>query len=277
MLLDTSKIIGKRVYVKTSENAEEIEVKQLGRLRVAIFHPVKNVCIGALIRRPDIAMMFHRSDAFCALPLFEIDEDGEIILAENYADESKKFLKSEKINTDACVIWDGMPVQTQSGELLGIVEKVLVDEISGKLKSILVAQNATSKALLGTREIPDVQVIGFDEGSGIKLVSNNETDTGIEGCILVKDSASDIDLSGGAAEKAAKASVKATQAVKKAGASAKTEVAKAANNAKPKISQAAKTAEKATQEGAFTLGKQIGKTKSAFTEFKDNLMSEMNK
>lgn len=271
MLLDTSKIIGKHVYVKTSENAEEIEVKQLGRLRVVIFHPVKNVCIGVLIRRPDIAMMFHRSDVFCALPLFEIDEDGEIILAENYADESKKFLKSEKINIDACVIWDGMPVQTQSGDTLGTVEKVLVDEISGKLKSILVAQNATSKALLGTREIPESHVIGFEEGSGIKLVSNNETDTGIEGCILVKNSASDIDLSGGVAEIVAKASVKASQTVKKAGITAKTEAAKVASTVKPKISQATKTAEKATQEGAFALGKQIGRTKTAFSEFKDNL------
>lgn len=277
MLLDTSKIIGKRVYFKTAENTEEIEVKQLGRLRVAIFHPVHNICIGVLIRRPDVAWMFHRRDVFCALPFIEIDEDGEIILADNYAEDSKKFLKSENINVDASVIWDGMPVQTQSREVLGAIEKVLVHSSSGEIKSILVAQNTTSKALLGTREIPNDYIIGFYEGSGIKLVSNNDNDTGVEGCILVKDVATDIELTGGAAEKAARASVKATQTVKKAGITAKTEAAKVANTAKPKISQAAKTAEKATQEGAFSLGKQIGRTKSAFSEFKDNLKSEMNK
>lgn len=275
MLLDTSKIIGKRVYEKTAENAEEIIVKQLGRLRVAIFHPAHNICIGVLIRRSDVAWMFHRRDVFCALPLIEIDEDGDIILADNYAEKSKKFLKSEKINVDASVIWDGMPVQTQSKETLGTIEKVFVDNSSGEIKSILIAQNTTSKALLGMRKIPNNYIIGFYEGSGIKLVSNNDTDTGIEGCILVKDVAADIELTGGAAEKAAKASVKATQTVKKAGTTAKTEIAKVASTAKPKISQAAKTAERATQEGTFALGKQIERTKTAFSEFKDNLKSEM--
>lgn len=277
MLLDTSKIIDKRVYEKTAENAEEIKVKQLGRLRVAIFHPVHNICIGVLIRRPDVAWMFHRRDVFCALPLIEIDEDGELILADNYAEKSKKFLKSENIIVDASVIWDGMPVQTQSKETLGTIEKVIVDNSSGEIKSILVAQNTTSKALLGMRKIPNDYIIGFNEGSGIKLVSNNEIDTGVEGCILVKDVAADVDLTGGAAEKAAKVSVKAKQTVKKASATAKTEATKVASTAKPKISQAAKTTERATQEGAFALGKQIGRTKSAFSEFKDNLKSEMNK
>ena len=277
MILDTSKIIGKKVYAKVDETAEEIEVKQIGRLRLAIFHPVENICIGVLIRRPDVAMMFHRKDVFCALPLFEIDDDNEIVLSDNYQDLSKKFLKDGKINLDACVIWDGMPVQTTNGENLGCVEKVLVDNTTGKINSLSVSQSATSKALLGTLEIPEEEVIGFDEGSGIKLVSNNKTDTGLEGCILVKNSVADIELTGGAAKAAAIASVKVTNSVKKAGDTAKTEIARATESARPKISKAAKSAEKATQEGAFALGKQIGKTKSAFTEFKENLKSEMDK
>lgn len=270
MILDISKIVGKKAYVKTSESSQEIQVKQIGRIHVAIFHPVYKICIGVLVKRPDVAWMFRRRDAYCALPLLEIDEDGEVILEADYKEKSVKFLKLENIKLDACVIWDGMDVFTENSKELGSIERINIDRKSGEIVDIHVAAGATSKALLGTRIIPAPEIVGFAEGKGAQLVANNSIDTGEIGCILVKNSALNIEPTGGAAEKAAKASVKATNAAKKTASSVKAKASKAADKAKPQL-------QKATEDGAKALGTQIGKRTSALKSFKKNLMSEIDK
>ena len=53
--------------------------KRLGRVRHFIFHPTKRKIVGFAVKRPDAALMFHRSDIFVALDGYSV-VDGVVMI-----------------------------------------------------------------------------------------------------------------------------------------------------------------------------------------------------
>ena len=236
-------------------------VKTIGKVRYFVFHPTKKACVGFMVRRPDAALMFKRKDLFVALDGYEF-EDGRIVVPHDDKDAvDAGACKRLGIDLDSCIIWQGMPIISQSGEELGYVEDVQFKRASGKVVSITPHASATSKALIGTLTIPSEYVKGFRTGVGTELTiteGEGEEERSVRGAIVVDNEALRIDTEGGIAEKAGQSTAIAAEKVRQA-----------KEQAKPAVDAAAKATGDAVNKGAYVTGRQIGRAKGMFSAFKD--------
>lgn len=233
--------------------------KSLGKVHYFVFHPKKRVCVGFLIKRPDAALMFHRKDSFVAFDSFDIEEKC-IRLHEGDGVSGASACRRLGIDLDECVIWQGMPVISESGEGLGYVEDVAISPETGKVEWITPHKGATADALLGATIIPRKYILGFKTGIGDELnvtVGEGDEEQDLRGAILVSDRALAIQGEGGLADKAGKSAAVAADKVRRT-----------KEAAKPKVSSAAKKTEKAVNKGAYALGKQLSRSKGMFAAFK---------
>ena len=147
--------------------------KHIGKVRHLVFHPKERRVIGFIVKRPDLALMFHRKDLFVALDSYEI-VDGRVCVSAESGATDKAACKRLGVDWDSCVLWSGMSIVTESGTTVGTIGTVTFDGLTGRVESVVADRGATSKALLGTVEIPVVQIRGFRFGIG-ELVSEMES------------------------------------------------------------------------------------------------------
>ncbi len=260
-LLTTADLVGKRVYRPKSSSKNPDGVHKLGRVRACVFHPSDKRFVGILVRRPDAALMFKRKDVFVARGSFQI-QGKNILIASDPTATDKAACKALGIRWDDCVLWQGMPVMTQTGKELGRVGEVSFSPESGLIRSVTISTGATANALLGKRVIPSDMIIGFRRGMGVDLMTDEGIQEGDPGAILVDERASEVKQSGGFAEKAGSASAVAVHKTKEA-------YAKVKPVATEKVGKAADVAGSALEKGAYALGHQLGKTKGMFASFKE--------
>ena len=248
--------------------------KRVGKVRRFVFHPSERRCIGFTVKRPDAALMFHRKDLFVALGGYTV-EDGEIVIKDAPDATDRGAIKALGVNWDACVIWVGMPVMTLSGDLLGYIDAVTFDSQTGSVKEITTENGAANDVLLGKRRIPGKLVKGFKRGVGIALApmgeyNGEDPDEATEtGAIMVADEAANLDVQGGAAAAAGKATAVVVDKTKKGAAKTRRVAAKQAERAKPTVQRATKKATEAVDAGAYAAGKQLGKATGMFAAFKE--------
>lgn len=237
--------------------------KRIGKVRHFIFHPTERRCIGFTVKRPDAALMFHRKDLFVALNGFDL-ENGEVVVHDDSDATEKRAVKALGVNWDACVIWVGMPILTESGTFLGYVDVVTFGRETGKVESLTTENGAASNAIVGKRTIPGKLVKGFRLGAGAAVAPMGSYDGGeadeeaVKGAIMVADEAEDIAIEGGVAAAAGKATAVVADKAKKG-------VAKG----KPAAQKAAQKTGEAVEAGAFAAGKQLGRAKGMFAAFKE--------
>ena len=147
------------------------------------------------------------------------------------------------IDLDSCLIWTGMDVRTQTGKSVGYCADVDFNGRTGEVLSFILTEGGASNALVGHREMPPSMLKGYRDGA-----------------MIVSDDALDLEFSGGAAAKAAEASVKAAAKASEVGAKAKVQVKKGAAVIDEKGSEA-------LDKGSKALGRQLGKTKGMFSSF----------
>jgi|GEM_PF-233832 len=155
---------------------------KIGKVKFAVFHPEEARLVGFVVKRPDFLLMFPRSDRFLAFDSFRII-DGRVMGyadADAWGDEACKRLG---FDFDDCLVWEDMPLVTESGTELGRIDAVNYDEQTGDVLSFTVTQGA--KWLVGTGEVPVDKLLRYSEGS-----------------FILKDDAADMKLEGGAAAKA---------------------------------------------------------------------------
>lgn len=248
--------------------------KRIGKVRHFVFHPSEKRVVGLTVKRPDAALMFHRKDLFVALDGFHV-EDGQLVVHEDASATDKGAVKALGVNWDACVLWIGMPVLTQSGDSLGYVSTVTFDRQTGVVRSLTTENGAAENALLGRRSIPAKYVKGFRRGQGEALAPMGSREgTGDEqeverGAILVSDAALDVPVQGGAAAAAGKATAVVTNKAKQGAAKAKVAAEKRVEEAKPAATKVAKRAGQAAEAGTFAVGKQLGRASGMFSAFKE--------
>lgn len=238
MSFSTSDFVGKKVYITSEESDDEIVVEGIGRLHYFIFKNFK--CVGFFIKLPDVAMMFSRRDLFCHISSFSFF-DRKIIVDSDFKNRSKKALKDFNIDLKTTVILDGQKVVTDSGEEVGFIENVVIDE-DGSIKTFSVESGATSKALLGVRNLEGKFLKGYKSINEVKMMRANGAKNEGGGAIVVDDGALDIALTGGIAEKAAKKSVDITQRAKEYGQKASQASSPLREKAKDKMSQGGQVA-----------------------------------
>ena len=268
MIFSTSKFINKPAFIATSETEDEIDVEKAGRVHFFAFD-VKCNCVGAFIKRPDVALMFQRKDLFAPLESCRFADEG-LIIYPDYKEVTSKLTKKHGLNLNLTFVYDGMDVYLQNGEELGVVGDIKVDDYTRQIKSMTVSAGGVADSLLGKREIPGEFIIGVKSGTGkAQLVKvDDKQDAGV-GALIVDDLAGQLDTKGGIAKKAAVASVKAkSKAVKTA------KVAK--EKAAPKAKKAKDKAEVYAEKGKDAAVKTYAETKKGVIGFKEEFLKAFN-
>lgn len=270
-MLTTNKLVGSKVWMEHPTKNDADAAKKMGRVRSCVFHPSEPRCVGFLVKRPDVALMFHRRDLFVAVDGFEMT-DGVPLVSDRPDATDRGACKRLGVSLDDCVLWVGLPVLCEDGTALGEVRTVTFAEGSGDVASIELTQGGTANVLLGKREVPAEMIRGFRRGMGTQLTLRGATveaeadDEGVQpemlGAILVSDKVKTLERSRGAAEKAGEATAIAADKVTRTVAKVKPKVTNAA-------STAASTAGEAINKGAFATGRQLKRASGMFSAFKE--------
>ena len=272
-MLSTKALYGVRVVGGRSGD------KRIGKVRRFVFHPSSKRCVGFLVKRPDLALMFHRRDLFVPIDGFEI-VDGRVAIPHGESDmEGKGAIKRMELDWESCTMWEGMPIISEDGEQLGTVGDIEFAPRTGKVASITANRGSTAKALLGQAVIPSELILGFRLGIGTEMVAESDDNEGASsdaepmvGAILVSNEVVVRGTEGGIAEKAGQQTAVAKHKAKQVVAKAKPKIDEAAKQVvaktKPKIDDATKQAGEAIGKGAYATGKHLTAAKGMFAEFK---------
>lgn len=256
------KLIRSDALSKAAVYADAAGSKRIGKARRCVFHPAEKRCIGFIVKRPDVALMFHRKDLFVALDGFELI-DGHVVVSQKSDATGAAACRRLGVSWEECVFWEGMPLVTAAGEAVGVVGDVTFSYPSGAIESVQVNNGATAHYLVGTLEVPAEMIVGFKRGIGADLATEDgrleeDGQEAFKGGILVTDEVWSLSPEGGWAEAAgafvAKASGKAREA---------------ADAMKPKARDAAKAARVVAGKGAGAVGKQVKASKGMFAAFKE--------
>lgn len=207
----------------------------VGQVRQVVFSPKGDRVVGFLVRRPDVAGMIRREDAFVALDSFAVRDEGLVVTrAKDGMDDAAR--QRLELDWNTCLMWTGMDAKTTDGKQLGWVSDVSFYPKSGKVHAFHVGDGAVAKSLVGNVVIPAEMLVGYRDG-----------------CLVVAPEAAKLALDGGLAAKAGESYARAKYEGKKA------------------ASKAGKTAGDMAQKGARGLGKALGKargrTKGMFGSF----------
>lgn len=255
-----------RIFIYSKKN----RLKKYGAIRRVIFHPAKAQAVGVVVKRPDLLLMFKRKERFVAFDRLEEVERGYCVVDKQDSwDEAA--CKRLGVKFDECIIWDYMPVRTLSGQELGQISNVAIDEKTFWVDHIDVSSGSVNRAILGSSDIPVKFIRGYSQGA-----------------IVVSDEVGEVEESGGAAAKAgvawAKTKHDAGKVTKKAGEAINEGAAKtgeAIGNVREKANKALDEHEAKKEEeiargeytgvdkAANTFGKQLGRASHMFKDFKD--------
>lgn len=267
--MNTKDLYNRKVWVSHPKKNNPDAVKKTGRIHAFVFHPSKPYLVGFLVKRPDIALMFHRQDMFVAFNGFDIF-DKDIVLRDESDAVGRGATKALGVNLDQCTIWLGLPVLCENGTSLGHADNVEFDPQTGRVLSLSVSGGATANTLLGRRGIPGDMIKGFRHGRGaqLALTDDGDVDPAQLGAVIVDDEAAAVEASGGVAEKAGEATAVATDKAKKTYKKVVRKAKPVAADVAEKAGAAAKVADEAVQKGAFATGRQIARTEGMFSNFK---------
>ncbi len=226
-----SKLQGTRVYVpgkqskKQAKAGEPASPKKLGKVHNLVFSPNSRVVVGIMVKRPDIAGMVKQDDRFVPLDALKFLDAG-VVCRGNNDDFDDAACKRLGIDLDNCIVWSGADVKCENGKFLGYVLDASFDVATGVVDCFSAQEGSTASSLVGNFDIPAAWVVGYSKGR-----------------MIVKDSAANLELSGGLAAKAGEATAAAGDAAKKA------------------AHKAGEAASVAVDKGSHGLGKVIGKAK----------------
>lgn len=209
------------------------DLKRLGKVHLPVFTPDGRTVVGFMVKLPDIAGMIKQEDRFVALDAIDVRE-GQLVVADARESYDTPAAKRLGVDLDSCIIWTGMDVVTKTGKKLGYCSDVTCHPRTGAVQEFYITPGAASSALIGHIAMPVDMMIGYRRGA-----------------MVVAEEAASLEFSGGAAAKAAEASVKVSAGVKKG---AKTLDEKGSE---------------AVTKGSRALGERIGQTGDAIKGFSD--------
>ena len=128
-IFDSKELQGLRVVMPKASKKDPDATKRVGKLRNFVFHPKGKRLVGFLVKRPDVALMFHRKDLFVGVNGFDI-VDGRIMVRDADDATDKGACKALGVDLDECVLWIGLPVMCDDGTEFGLVGSVELDRKS---------------------------------------------------------------------------------------------------------------------------------------------------
>ncbi len=263
----TQDYIGRKVFrlkkagKKAREAGEEYKLAKFGRVRQALYAPDGRHLVGFIVKRPDVAGMIKRPDAFVAFDVLERDGKRLVIVSEMDGMDDDA-LRRLGVRWDDCIIWGGMDVVTKGGRKLGYVDGAAFDAKTGEVESFSITDGGMANAIIGCVEVPSSMVKGYTAGK-----------------MLVSNKAAKLQPSGGLAGKAGEATARAQQGAEKAGDVAAEALDKGSKSLGKTIGKAKRAAEKhvgdarermgSADDVAKTVGKQLGRARGMFDAFQE--------
>ena len=191
--------VGAKIYRKPTEDKRTKKdgtprsPKKLGKIHFPVFTPGGTRVVGFMVRQSDIAGMIERPDRFVALDAIGVYE-GAIAVDDVKGTYDTAAAKRLDINLDDCIIWVGMDVRTESGDVVGYCSDVEFKPRSGIVQAFYVTAGAASSVLVGDTQVPPTMLRGYENGA-----------------MVVSDEVKSLGYSGGAAAKAAEAVARLTR------------------------------------------------------------------
>jgi sporulation protein YlmC with PRC-barrel domain len=201
--------------------------KRVGKVVDVVFDAEKPVAVGYVVARKDILFIWRRKDLLLAFDSARV-RDGKIEVdgAKAWGPAAAKRLG---IDWATVVIWRGMPVKSVSGASMGYVRDAVIDEDDGRLNGLGLTSGVAADVLVGNADMPAKMVRGWNGKA-----------------IIVEDAAREIEVDGGAAAAAGRATAIAQDAAGKAASKA----VDAAGESAKVVVEGAKTAAKYTKSAA---------------------------
>lgn len=231
-----SELTGLRVLLhKKTKTAKDGTVTdkylKVGKVHNAVFSPDGARVVGFMIKRPDVAGMIKREDAFLAWDSYERMDEKTLLVSRPDDGMDAAAIKRLRLNWDACIMWAGMDARTVAGKPLGYVSDAEFDEKTGVVSRFLTADGGMARALIGSFVITPDMARGYADG-----------------CMVIDpgDATPQLDggLAGAAGEGYARAKAKGAEVGKKVGA----------------------VAGQAVDKGSFALGRALGKARRAIAD-----------
>jgi uncharacterized protein YrrD len=245
--------------------------KRIGKVGRAVFHPQTYRLVGYLVKRPDLALVRARSDRFLAFDSFRII-DGAVVGSADYGAWDASACKRLKLNFDACILLEGMPIiaQDEVGKSLkgerhlstrNEQNTLAAPELLGDPVASVSLGGAASETIncAAAEPLGYVASVVYDELSG-ELITVKASDGAAakallgtqniprelllgycDGAVWVKPGAKTIAHSGGLAAKAGVQAAKAGDKVVRTAAKAGARAEEVATNAAIRVGRAAKS------------------------------------
>ena len=235
-MLRISSLTGQRVLLfkkttKAKDGTVTDKYQKFGRVRAAVFSPDGKHVAGFVIKRPDVAGMVRRADAFVAWDSLTRMDEKNLLVSRPEDGLNDAALTRLDLDWDRCIMWSGMDAKTTEGKPLGYVSDAEYDERTGRVTRFFTADGGMARALIGSFVIEPDMVRGYRDGFMVVDVRGR----GVE---------LDGGLAGAAGEGYAKAKAGASVVGKKVGAAAG----------------------EAVDKGSFALGKALGKARRAIAD-----------
>ena len=144
--------VGVKVYRKPAEDKRTKKdgtprsPKKLGKIHFPVFTPGGTRVVGFMVRQSDIAGMIERPDRFVALDAIGVYE-GAVAVDDVKGTYDAAAAKRLDINLDDCIIWVGMDVRTESGDVVGYCSDVEFKPRSGIVQTFYVTAGTASSVL----------------------------------------------------------------------------------------------------------------------------------
>ena len=235
-MLRIGSLTGKRVLLfKKSTKAKDGTVtdkyQKFGRVRAAVFTPDGKRVAGFVVKRPDVAGMVKRADAFVAWDALKRMDEKTLLVSRPEDGLDDAALRRLELDWDRCIMWSGMDAKTTDGKPLGYVSDAEYDEKTGEVTRFFTADGGMARALIGSFVITPDMVRGYRDG--FMIVEPGDKSVQLDG-----------GLAGAAGEGYARAKAGASEVGKKVGAAAG----------------------EAVDKGSFALGRVLGKAKRAIAD-----------
>lgn len=235
-MLRVGSLTGRRVLLhKKTTTAKDGTVtdkyQKLGRVHAAVFTPDGKHVAGFTIKRPDVAGMVKRADAFLARDSLKVLDEKTVLVTRPEDGLDEAALRRLDLDWDRCIMWSGMDAKTTAGKPLGYVSDAEYDEGSGVVTRFFTADGGMARALIGSFVITPDMVRGYRDG--FMIVESGDKSVQLDG-----------GLAGAAGEGYARAKAGASEVGKKVGAAAG----------------------EAVDKGSFALGRVLGKAKRAIAD-----------
>lgn len=164
--------VGAKIYRKPTEDKRTKKdgtprgPKKLGKIHFPVFTPGGTRVVGFMVRQSDIAGMIERPDRFVALDAIGVYE-GAIAVDDVKGTYDTAAAKRLDINLDDCIIWVGMDVRTESGDVVGYCSDVEFKPRSGVVQTFYVTAGTASSVLVGDTQMPPTMLRGYADGAMI--------------------------------------------------------------------------------------------------------------